>query len=67
MAGQENFQPKCKFCQGPVFWGPGMMMVEEFGGKGFICHEECYQQSGEDEGYISRLYESLEGHDGESE
>ena len=34
-------------------------MVEDSSGDGFICHEECYQQSGEDDGYIERLHRQL--------
>ncbi len=55
-------KPKCKFCDKEVEIAPGMMMVETVDepGSGFICHEECYQQSGEDEGYVERLHETLD-------
>jgi hypothetical protein len=36
------------------------MAVEVLGGDGFICHEECYQQSGEDEGYVQRLHNAID-------
>ncbi|HRF70788.1 MAG TPA: hypothetical protein PKV66_05100 [Candidatus Pelethenecus sp.] len=44
-----------------------MMMVENSDGEGFITHEECYQQSTEDEGYVERLHKSLEELDEDSE
>lgn len=64
---QGEFSPKCKYCHLEVLWGPGMMMVENSDGKGFITHEECYQQSTEDEGYVERLHKSLEELDEDSE
>jgi hypothetical protein len=47
--------------------GPGMMMVESSDGEGFITHEECYQQSTEDEGYVERLHKELDDEDNKSE
>jgi hypothetical protein len=32
------------------------MMVETTEGSGFICHEECFQQSGEDGGAIEAIH-----------
>lgn len=55
----------CKFCGHEVVYGPGFIMVEEFSGGGFIAHEECYQDSGTDEGYIERLHRALDGEDDE--
>lgn len=50
----------CKFCKRMVEYGPGMIMVEYADGDGFIAHEECYQMSGEDEGYIERLHTTID-------
>ncbi len=51
---------ECKYCGGAVIFGPGFMMVETTGeDDGFVCHEECHQLSGEDEGYVERLYNEL--------
>lgn len=56
--------PRCRYCHGEVYPGPGMMMVETkingVYGAGFICHEECYQMSGDDEGYVERLNKLME-------
>jgi hypothetical protein len=55
----------CKFCGHKVEYGPGFIMVESIGQDfdGFIAHEECYQESGQDEGYIERLHKVLEDKD----
>lgn len=55
----KQIKPSCKYCDSPVEYAEGFMMVEVLG-DGFICHEECYQQSGEDEGYVRRLHDSWE-------
>lgn len=53
---QGEFSLKCKYCMYRVEFGAGIMMVETSEGSGFICHEECYQQSGEDEGRIEDIH-----------
>jgi hypothetical protein len=58
--GTEQVKPRCKFCYRPVEYSDGFMAVEVLGGDGFICHEECYQQSGEDEGYVQRLHNAID-------
>lgn len=40
-------------------------MVEVDNGRGFICHEECWQQSGEDDGEVERMHKVFE--EGEDE
>lgn len=55
---QGEFSPNCKYCLHRVEFGPGLLMVETKGGKGFICHEECYQQSGDDDGRIKKIHET---------
>ena len=53
-------KPLCKYCNKGVVFGPGIMLVEEIGGDSFATHEECYQMSGDDEGYVERLHKILE-------
>lgn len=55
-------KPICNFCKLPIEYGPGFMMVEDLDlpDGGFVCHEECWQISGTDEGYIERLHETLD-------
>lgn len=60
---QVEFSPKCKYCHFTVDWGPGLVMVESSNGEGFIAHEECYQQSSEDEGFIERIHEEIDDED----
>jgi hypothetical protein len=51
-----EFSLKCKFCAHRVEFGIGILMVETSEGSGFICHEECFQQSGEDGGAIEAIH-----------
>lgn len=61
---QRPQKPTCKYCERPVSFGPGFMMIEAVHeDDSFIAHEECYQISGDDEGYIERLYNALEEED----
>lgn len=52
-------KPTCKFCDHEIAYSLGWMLIEDDDG-GFMCHEECYQMSGQDEGYIEELYKELE-------
>jgi hypothetical protein len=55
---------KCSICDRIVKYGPGMMLVESHESKiTDFYHEECYQMSGEDEGYVQRIYEILDERD----
>lgn len=57
-----NPKPLCKFCNLAVEYGPGFIMTETSDGSGFICHEECWQLSGEDDGYIAKLHSETDGY-----
>lgn len=48
---------KCKYCGSSVRMAPGMMMLDD---EEDVVHEECYQMSGDDEGFVEQLYKELE-------
>lgn len=52
----------CPYCLGEVVFEPGAMMIESENGN-LTVHEECYQQSGDDEGYVERLHRRLDDED----
>lgn len=60
-----EFIDLCKYCGLPVYAEPGGMYVESWDEEDddFIAHGECYQQSGDDEGFVERLTSMLEEND----
>jgi hypothetical protein len=52
----------CPYCKHEAQFEPGNMMIETEGGV-VVVHEECYQQSGEDQGYVERLHRTLDDED----
>ena len=53
---------KCKYCKGPVEPGPGAVLIEELDEEGpmIAVHEECWQMSGDDEGFVRRRNDAIE-------
>lgn len=55
---------KCPYCEHEAKFEPGVMMIEAVGDlAAILVHEECYQQSGDDEGYVERLHRTLDDED----
>jgi len=52
----------CRYCKQEIEGTTGWGMSESLDGtiEPVAWHEECYQQSGEDGGYIERTYKMLE-------
>lgn len=48
---------KCKYCDRDVKLAPGMMVLDD---ENDIVHEECFQMSGDDGGFVEQLYKELE-------
>ena len=51
----------CKYCKQEILDPTGWSMSEDMTtGEGSAMHDECWQQSGEDGGYVERMYRAIE-------
>lgn len=54
----------CRFCKqeivGPTGWSMTEALEKDKITASYAQHNECWQQSGKDNGYIARLYRALE-------
>jgi hypothetical protein len=54
-----GYKITCIYCECEVVFAPGSMLIEN-GDMSFAVHEECYQMSGDDDGYVERMHQLLD-------